>query len=525
MKISVVLLIVCGMLCGCASVTRYNSHLNDVRSVESLRSDVDYVHRKLERLHPSLYRYISKEELDRKFDSLKLAITSPMTGRDFFFHLSPVVASVRQGHTRLFPPTRRLTKKEEEKVRRYGTSPLAHLHLGWFDRHLFLTQKVATDSILKPGTEILSMDSITPQQLFAKYEPTFASDGFNLTFHDRVFNKKFASYFYFEKGMRDSVACKVNYKGDERLVWLKQPELYSKKNLEKPLRTTETEKLKRSGLEKMKKIQGYDALSKTFSKNFRYENPDSSVVVFTIRDFVKGKYKRFYADSFSKIDSQKTKALIIDLRDNTGGNLSDIQCLYSYLTETDFHFVKPALVTSKTSLWHDDYFKVQSPAQFLLRILGTPGWMLYNSLTSLITHKKDDHYYFYYPPIWKKHPQINRFRGKVYVLINGCSFSASSIISANLKGSGRAVFVGEETGGAYNGCVAGEMPSFTLPGSKLKLSFGLLEVATPYSCSPDGRGIMPDVRIVPTLNDKLKGIDPELRWVLDDVCGKHVKSK
>jgi hypothetical protein len=523
MKIAVVLVSVV-LICSCASVERYNARLNTSCSVKQLRSDVDYVHRKLVQLHPSLYRYVGKEEFDRKFDSLKLAITSPMTGRDFFFRLSPVVASVRQGHTRLSLPTRRLTKKEEEKVRRNGTSPLVSLRLGWFDRRLFLVQKTAADSTLKPGTEILSVDSITPQQLYAKYAPTFASDGFNTTFHDRVFNKKFASYFYFEKGVRDSLLCRVSYQGVSRSVWLKMPSSKKKKGGKKVL--SAQEKRAQTALAKARKLQGYDGATKLFSKELRFETSDSTVARLTIRDFVKGKCRRFYADCFSRIDSQKTKVLILDLRDNTGGNLLDIQRLYSYLAEADFHFVKPALVTSKTSLWHDDYFNVQSPVQFALRVLGTPGWLVYNSFTSLITHKKEDgRYYFYYPPIWKKHPNPNRFRGKVYVLINGCSFSASSVLSANLKGSGRAVFVGEETGGSFNGCVAGQMPSFVLPASKLKLSFGLLEVATPYSCLPDGRGVMPDTRIVPTLDDRLRGVDPEMQWVLDDVNRKHFGQK
>jgi Periplasmic protease len=519
MRIWVVLLFFIVVMYGCVSVETYNRQLRTPKSVSALRSDVDFVHHKLEKLHPSLCRYISRPELDRKFDSLKTAITSPMTSNEFFFRLSPVVASVRQGHTRVFPLTRRLTKQEMIKARKNGASPVMKLHLGWVDHRLYLLKTTASDSTLKPGLEILSLDSITPQQLFAKYTPTFASDGFNTTFHDRLFNKKFASYFYFEKGMRDSVLCSVSDGGVVRSVWLKSPD-QRKKETEKSLSSpSDAEKQKEREFEHQKKVQGYDALTGQFSKNMGFVGQDSSIAVLTVKDFVKGKYKRFYADSFRKIDSIRSRVLVLDLRDNTGGDLSDIQCLYSYLAEKNFRFVKPATVASKTSLWHDDYFNVSSPSQFVLRILGTPGWLVYNTFITLITHKKaDGRYYFYYPPIWQKHPKDNRFKGKVFVLINGCSFSASSIISANLKGSGRALFVGEETGGAYNGCVAGQMPSFTLPGSKLKMSFGLLEVATPYASTPDGRGVMPDVSVVPTLDDRLKGVDPELQWVIDNVA-------
>jgi C-terminal processing protease CtpA/Prc len=41
---------------------------------------------------------------------------------------------------------------------------------------------------------------------------------------------------------------------------------------------------------------------------------------------------------------------------------------------------------------------------------------------------------------------------KIYVMINGGSFSASSLISSNLK-TPKVTFVGEETGGAFNGTV------------------------------------------------------------------------
>jgi hypothetical protein len=32
-----------------------------------------------------------------------------------------------------------------------------------------------------------------------------------------------------------------------------------------------------------------------------------------------------------------------------------------------------------------------------------------------------------------------------------------------------------------------------------------------------GRGIFPDKEIIPTLEDRLKGNDPELSWILKDI--------
>lgn len=65
-------------------------------------------------------------------------------------------------------------------------------------------------------------------------------------------------------------------------------------------------------------------------------------------------------------------------------------------------------------------------------------------------------------------PNKSAFHGKVFVLINGGSFSASSIITAKLKNDKRATLVGEETGGANDGTVAGFYSYQKLPNSEIR---------------------------------------------------------
>src|SRR5665647_1798558 len=87
------------MLHGCVSVDKFNAQIDKPRSAHDLKQDVDYIQHKLKKLHPDLYHYISKKDLDYKFDSLRSSITTPLTSNDFYFRLSPVIASIRQGHT------------------------------------------------------------------------------------------------------------------------------------------------------------------------------------------------------------------------------------------------------------------------------------------------------------------------------------------------------------------------------------------------------------------------------------------
>jgi C-terminal processing protease CtpA/Prc len=111
----------------------------------------------------------------------------------------------------------------------------------------------------------------------------------------------------------------------------------------------------------------------------------------------------------------------------------------------------------------------------------------------------------------------NAFKGKIYVLINGGSFSASSILSTSLQGSKRAFFVGEETGGAYNGTVAGFMPKIKLPNSEIQIRTGIMMMESKFKTTTQGRGIFPDKEITPTIEDRIKENDPELDWILKDI--------
>jgi C-terminal processing protease CtpA/Prc len=86
-----------------------------------------------------------------------------------------------------------------------------------------------------------------------------------------------------------------------------------------------------------------------------------------------------------------------------------------------------------------------------------------------------------------------------------------------LKGTNRAYFVGEETGGAYNGTVAAQMPLVTLPNSKVNMRVGLAVVAAFEKSDVEGRGVFPDKVIIPTVEDRIKKVDPELNWIIDDI--------
>jgi C-terminal processing protease CtpA/Prc len=520
---SLVLLVI---LQSCASVDKYNAQINTPKSVRDLKSDIDYIQHKLQKRHPDLYHYISKQELDDKFDSLRSSITTPLTSNEFYFRLSPVIASIRQGHTQINPLTKKLKSSEKKKVSTKGTTPLSLFDFELFDNKLYITKNYSKDSSICVGTEVLAVNGKKPAYLLNKYKPTFSSDGYNTTFRDYRLAKGFPRFFYNENGIMDSISCELKYKDSIRTQVLKKPLKPKPSAIKKTKEQIAAAKKLQQAESMRKKLYGYDALKKIYSKQLSFPTKDSSIAVIRIADFVKGNYRKFYKNNFRLLDSLKTKTLVIDLRNNTGGALREVSYLYSYLADSSYRFVTKSEVSSKTSLWHTVSFKNIPLWQQVAQTVFIPFIIGADAYSFLSTNKgKDGKYRFPFPESRLAHPKDKRFKGKVYVLINGGSFSASSLLSTNLQESKRATFIGQETGGAYNGCVAGIMPVLTLPTSKLSIRFGLLVCQSPYQSKTEGHGIFPDKEINPTVQDRINGNDPELEWILKEEQSKTEERK
>lgn len=499
----------------CASIKKHNEHLNDLISEEKLKSDVDFTYKKLQRLHPNLYWYISKKDLDYKFDSLKMTIRKPMTSLDFYKKLSPVVAAVRQGHTFVYPATKLMTKKESKALLKKGTGPFSQFDFDYFNDKLYVINNKSYDKSIKVGTEVVDANGTKPKDLIQEYNKFYSSDGYNTTLKTRNSGKRFSSFFTTQNGIKDSLKFNFKFNDSLKTITIKRHKDTTDKNVKKiKKRLTTIDKIKSRAIKKKKKVNGYNSNLKNYNRNLHFEEKDSSIAIMKIRGFKNGDFRTFYKESFSKIDKYKSNTLVLDLRDNGGGRVTEINNLYSYLSDSTFVFLDKSEVVSKSSLFGGAYFNGGSFAVKTIKTIFSP--LIYTYLL-LTVHKDKSGKNIYATQTKPQKVNKNSFKGKVYVLINGMSFSASSIISSNLKGSKRATFVGEETGGAYNGTVAGFMPLVKLPNSELKIRIGLMLIAPHYKTEIKGRGIFPDVPIIPTLQDRIKGNDPEMDWILNDI--------
>ena len=516
MKKQYLLALISLLLIQCNSIKNQNAHLDDLISENDLKTDVDFAYKKIQKLHPRLFWYISKEKLDYKFDSLKSTITKPLTTFDFYKKLNASVYAIKQGHMFIYPSVKQYTKKETKALAKKGIGPLSQFDFEVFDGKLYVAKNKSYNKTIKSGTEVVAINGKKTTDLLNEYQNWFTSDGNNKTFKKNFLGKRFSNFYTFENGLKDSIIYDFKYNDTLKSIAIKRKVIdtagTNKNSIKKQITTAEKEKAR--ALKKKKDVFGYNETTQLYNRNLKFIEKDSTIAVMKINGFNLGDSDTFYKESFTKIQAHKSKFLVIDLRDNGGGRLKEISNLYAYLADSTFVFLDKSEVVSKTSLMHIDYFKGSSIGVKAIKGIFSP--IVYGFLYFSV-HKDSDGKYYYNTETRPHKLNENAFKGKVYVLINGGSFSASSILSSNLKGSKRATFVGEETGGAFNGCVAGQMPLVELPKSKIKIRLGLMTCVPHYKSSIDGRGIFPDQEIIPTLKDRINNNDPEMNWILKDI--------
>lgn len=514
-KLGFLLFILCTLI-SCTTVKEHNERLKTPISPSLLQKDVDFTYRKLKKLHPNLYWYISKDELDKKFENLKKDLTQPLTPYQFYEKLQPVISSVREGHLRVSLPEPRFTKEEVKKLEQQK-GLFSRMNYVIENNRLFVKDNAEKFAELLVGTEIVEIDDTPVSQYLTKYSTFVNGDGYNTTFHKYSLAKRWANFFTIEKGILDSVKIKTAYKNEIKTRYI------SRETKTKAKIKEEKEEVKTIFKTEQNKVKDYNIVTKDFNRKLSYINKDSSIAYMKIAKFSGTLSSKFYKQSFKSIKKTKSKYLILDVRDNLGGSLSEISNLYSYLALGEFKFIDDIEVNGLAPLYSADYYSEFPGATKAFAFIAYP--IFFVGSTFSVKPKKGKYYLRNNNIFAPKSRKEDSFKGKIYLLINGSSFSASSIIASKLKYDKRATLVGEETGGANDGTVAGRYSTIKLPNSKLDIPIGIMLIKPNIEFTNTQKGVTPNQVVDYSLFDVLSKKDKALDWVKEDIYRKKLEEQ
>ena len=509
--------------CKPLSIAEQKAKLDEKIPAAFLLKDLDELYARLQKDHPFLYRYISKEELEFKLDSIKKTIREPLSSKEFYPKVLFWVSQVRQGHlSASLPPLK--YSKQEKNIRDKIKFPINQFDYYIENNKLFIKKNASKDSIISLGSEIVSIDNENVESMLTNYKTLFASDGFNTTFKNRLLADRFSGFYNRNHDSKDSLTLELKLKDELKIMKIKKYFITNFKSKQDSLKHIDSinnfkkisKKLKKEILNKLKiqherkNLYAYNKYENEFARELKFK--ENATAYLKINSFALPQYKKFYKEVFRKIDSAKTQNLIIDVRKNGGGNPKDIAELCSYLIDKPFYLVENAKLTSKFALLKPAY----GNQNFLSKLFN----FSYGFYAVLFKTKKVNNEFEYVMERKENQPKTNNFKGKIYIITSGMSFSATSIFASFMDGEKRATFVGEESGGDYNGTVAGRYYYYTLPNSKIKVNIGLMEVKTQYNQDIIGRGKLPDIELQSTLEEILTKKDREVEWIMNEILTK-----
>lgn len=230
-------------------------------------------------------------------------------------------------------------------------------------------------------------------------------------------------------------------------------------------------------------------------------------------------------DYFAQMVSDSVTNLIIDLRNNSGGNEEVMETLYSYLAQEPYR--------------QEIYQKVNKRGDFDFFRYSTNHGAEYCKKCAIDKHCDGEILFPEYKPSpdgngfildrsdrWCQPDSVVNYKGKVYILTNERSFSASTVFAGWVKKQNRGVVVGRETGSTYHQLKAVKFENLMLPNSKYIIHFPLVKTVMDTVVNerfPYGRGVLPDYEVKLTLDELSSPNDSILEYTLQLIRdGKYI---
>ena len=450
-------------------------------SVAQMQADLAYVRGVLQEAHPALYWYTPKDSLDRAFVQAAAALTHPLAEPEYWKILQTVVARVRCGHTRVQPSA------AYRAWFRRQPHPYLPFTVAVRQNRLFIAQNQSLAPELRPGTELLAIDGHPVAEVLPRLRSLISADGYGTGFQDQELEVGFFDSYYW--GFYEAKAAYPLFVRDST----GQQHLLTP--LPRPAKPAATASATPAAAPLMAEQQRARQLARLHS--VRYPEGLPGTAILRIKEFSYDEledYKQFHAQLFAELAQRHIKQLVIDLRGNGGGNNLLSVDLGRYLFKHDFIVTKSALApVLAPSFTQPDSTKAAYFDATHIKPLPDGTFAFTNSTVGVQQPYRDRH-----------------FRGKVVVLVDGGTFSAASNLTASLRAQRRITVVGEETGGGEAGCSGGNISDLELPQTHLVLQFPHFRMLTACSHPQLGRGVRPDVEVVPTPRQKANHTDAVL---------------
>ena len=445
------------------------------------RTDITYLKRKLDLLHPGMGYYTPQARMEQLYDSLYNGLTAPMDYLAFFHHISPFVAALKDGHTNL--NHRRNYIGKNTRFLPFYIRPV--------EDQYFISHNVSVDTSLQRGTELLTINGRTVADLHRELMSIdhSGSDGDNLTGRRQWSMVQFADYYAAWYGSTKTVTITYRLAGDTLIRQTCLPCL-SLNDFRQTIR-------RRYGVELNQpanlSVHLVDTLTRTAVLRV------SSFMGLKKKDPFQWAFNRGLKRAFKQIRNENIQNLIVDMQGNGGGIVSNSGRLLRYWMPKPFRIME------------GEAMKRAARAELVTR------WNPLSALNFSLHYKVDKTGGFSTRSSHRRFRPRHRnaFAGNLYFLMNGASFSATTSVLAKTLDAGMGTYIGEASGSAYWGDFAGHFKTITLPHSRLQIRIPLKKMTHAVMANrANGFTVEPDFSVKRSYTDLITNRDYVLAYAL-----------
>jgi len=457
--------------------------------------DLDFLKGTLKAVHPALYEYQTEEEVDALFVKAKNQVKEQMTDWDMLNLIGPIAKNIGCGHTSVAKVSTKVERKIMKKNKIYSLDTVRFLPFEGklIDNQFFVGNSY--DSTLSSTLEIKAIDNHAPSELWAKMQtyPPVSEDGVS----DRLLS------YYAKRGILNNVYRYYYPVGDSIQLTIKKNN-HDSTYFAKTYGHTSLPSIAEKSYDE-EEWQKVD-LGKTSLRAkslFLYEHStNKGVLLLALSSFEDNATKRINK-AFEYITTRHTKALILDLRGNLGGSVKTVATLLSKTIS------KPHAQRMSKRKIPKVFRKNCYKEFFIVQILKS---IMISSFYKKRKVDKKTYLYKTFAPAKEYH-----YKGELMVLIDGGSFSGSSLYSSIIQNDKRATFFGEETGGAKDVTNGAIYYYPKLPNSRCSIRIPRYRIDHQLTAENKGRGVIPDYEVKETVESFKNGVDLVLKKVLEVV--------
>ncbi len=455
-------------------------------------------------IHPGTYRYNNPSEIKEALEALRIQFQEDLTYQEAYVAISQLTSKLKCDHTRAGFNNQ---NKVINSIIHYQKDKIPFT-FKWIDGQMIVTRNASNSEVLERGTAIYSINGTPVEEILQELLKCVGADG--ATDGNRLYKTEVNGYDF-------------RYNAFDIFFPLLFP--FDRDSLElvvEPYGTNDSQEVFVAPLDREKRAEilsdRYGDFPQTRDDMWDFKILENKVGVLTLNSFgLNGwkamtiDYKQFLAEAFGELERKSIGHLIIDIRENNGGNDEMAVELNGYLTERQPDWEREG---------RSRYIEFPESLKPYIKTWGDNPW--YFSLKPSEKEPMDGYYIFkdnFTPRKRKNKKKI--YQGQVFLLTSSANTSLAFYTANGFRKLGLGKIIGQETGGNLNDINGGQILFLTLPNSQIEIDFPIMGG---FTSEPQAdSGVVPDLVVSYTQEDLFKKTDKELEMVLEMIENQENK--